>query len=314
MRIITDNIEFSGLFLPEVTDWKHVSIGNTDNMIKPLFKDLCGLKKIYSVEYPKINSWDYLFLIEESRKSQFDILSEASQKGSGFQGNIACIAGTGKKFHGFRNRPWLALPGNIHLSVLLTPNMEIEPFVTGFLLISAVSVIETLDSIPGLENKAKIKWVNDIIIENSKVCGVITNTHTQGYFVKDAIIGIGLNIESKPIVNPTPFTPITGCLNDFLDNDIKCKIKDVFPGLLNNLSDNYNRLISGEHSSLLKIYRERSAIIGKKVSIYSETNMGREELERQGIVAAIGNNLELYFEDYSLPVTMGRLKIEESED
>lgn len=50
-------------------------------------------------------------------------------------------------------------------------------------------VLEEL-SIPGL----KIKWPNDIMSGSFKVCGILIENILTGRFIKNAIIGIGLNV------------------------------------------------------------------------------------------------------------------------
>ena len=40
------------------------------------------------------------------------------------------------------------------------------------------AVVDALDAVPGLEGRARIKWVNDILIGDAKVAGILAYTQT----------------------------------------------------------------------------------------------------------------------------------------
>ena len=69
--------------------------------------------------------------------------------------------------------------------------------------------------------KLSIKWPNDILSANKKVCGVLIENSFQKRYIKQTIIGIGVN------VNQTQFTPelagatsIINCINKEVDLDL----------------------------------------------------------------------------------------------
>ena len=64
--------------------------------------------------------------------------------------------------------------------------------------ITALSVVELLS---GYGIEAKIKWPNDIYVNDRKICGILIEHSVQGEFLSHSIVGIGLN------VNQTAFDP-----------------------------------------------------------------------------------------------------------
>lgn len=46
-------------------------------------------------------------------------------------------------------------------------------------------------------DKAYIKWPNDIIIKNKKVCGILIEPSIQNNFIQKVIVGIGLNVNQS---------------------------------------------------------------------------------------------------------------------
>jgi biotin-(acetyl-CoA carboxylase) ligase len=199
------------------------------------------------------------------------------------------------------------LEGNIHLSAFLAPGQKVDHFGVGFTILSAVSVVETIDFMEGLEKKASIKWVNDILIANAKVSGVLAHTQSQGEIVTSAVLGIGINVESTPHVERDPFVPGVASLRDFVPSSNKCNQRLVFNKLAPCLDRNYRLLLSGEYLRLLDFYRQRSQVIGREVSVYPDLGGVTSEELVSGRVISIGENLELYLEGVKTPVSKGRL-------
>jgi BirA family biotin operon repressor/biotin-[acetyl-CoA-carboxylase] ligase len=257
--------------------------------------------------------WKYLFLVEHAPRSHYDLLIELARRDSALPDGVLCLAGSGDKFHGFKNRQWSASPGNVHLSAYLAPARPIAQHGVGFTILAAVSVIDATDSIPGLKTRAAIKWVNDIQMEGSKVCGVVAYTQTANGTVSAAVIGIGLNVETKPSVEPTPFVPRVASLRDFASDPSAITQGLAFDRLIRAMDNNYRLLLEGKNRTLLDRYRERSMILGRKVSIRLDDAGFESEIIASGRVRDIGESLELYLEGVSRPVWKGRLVLEDEE-
>jgi len=308
MIAYTDNPHFVAQYFSTNLSWQLVSPANLETTIQPLATRLFSRKRIYQSFANADDLWQHVFFVEHAEDSQFDVLVDLSQQNVKLPAGILCLAGSGRKFHGFRNRPWVSLPGNIHLSALLAPKQKIDHFDVGFVMLAAVSVVQTLDTIRGLTNRAMVKWVNDILIGNAKVCGVLAQTQTQGDLVMAAILGIGLNVESRPRVEPTPFVPEVAALRDFVADPKPCNQSVIFHQLMQSLAQSYRLLVAGGYAELLAFYRRRSMVIGRTVRVLSDSPAGEAEEIARGKVKTIGENLELIFEG-SNAVSRGRLVI-----
>ncbi|MGD8307269.1 MAG: hypothetical protein PVF17_11490 [Ignavibacteria bacterium] len=268
-----------------------------------LTDSLYGSKEIFQFDLYDNIDWNYLFIVKEADRSQFDLLVELSSQ---LPDKVVCIAEEGTGFHGFRNRGWDARKGNIHISLFFKPQQNFPNFHAGVLIASAVSIIETIDLIPGLKNRASTKWVNDIIIDGSKVSGVITQTNSTGNSLTGATIGIGLNVFATPAILSDKFTPKAECLQHFV-NFQNCKIDKILSDLLKSLAKNINKLNTKNYEKLYKKYCQRSAVIDKNVAVYSDKYTDTDQLTISGKVIKIGKNLELYFDGISEPIRSGRL-------
>jgi biotin-[acetyl-CoA-carboxylase] ligase BirA-like protein len=310
MIIYTDSREYmDGVMTPD-TGWSETDVGQVAPNIRALAENIFASRRLLASQTGPYDYWQYLFASETAEASHYDIVRELSRDCRDLPEGILCLAGAGDKFHGQRNRSWFGLPGNIHLVAFFKPHKHAEEIGFGFTMLAAASVIEAIDMIPVLRGRAGIKWVNDIMIDNAKVCGFLAYTQLEKDMITSAITGIGLNVESCPSIEPTPFVPEAGSLKGFTSDPDTVSRRTVFQNLIGSLRRNYKRLLAGGYEDLLKFYRERSVIIGKNVTVYSDPLDGESRILCSGRVCEIGSSLELRLEGVEEPVTRGRVVLE----
>ena len=302
-----------------LSDNSRVVIENLGNELKRLENSISLPNSVINLEQRILNAdppqlfstnsqnyWKYLFLTEYTTESQFDIVNSLISQNIELPQNLVCLAESGDKFHGFRNRPWKTEKGNIHLTLYFKPKHTFDNFHTGLLIVAAVAVLKTIDSIPSLKGIAKTKWVNDITINNSKVCGIITQSFSTGNEISGAVIGIGLNVKSKPKIASDQFTPkITSVFKESADKGFTLPL--ILNNLLVNLAICVEELESGLYKTLLEFYINRSAVIGKDISIFSDPIHGDIKKLASGKVLGINDRLELIIENYPETIKSGRL-------
>jgi BirA family biotin operon repressor/biotin-[acetyl-CoA-carboxylase] ligase len=312
MLVLTDNIGYGEGFLHRKPNWRRVARGQLPGPITELGSKLFSCDAVYTTEMASSDLWGYLLLVEHAEESQFDVLADLSSTVPELPSGILCCAGSGENFHGFKGRAWAAVPGNLHLSVLLRPCQEIEGGGVAFIVLAVVSVLEALDYLDVLTEPAVVKWVNDILVGGSKLGGVLAQVQTQAETVTSAVLGIGLNIETTPQVLPTPFVPKVAALCDFAKDSKRCSPREVLEILEHRLAANYKKLGANGVSSLLEVYRRRSIVIGKNVTIYEDLLENRSREIVRGRVQSIGDGLELVIEGVECPVFRGRLALRAS--
>jgi len=102
----------------------------------------------------------------------------------------AILAEQQDKGRGRLKNRWISPDGGIWLSIILKPFMP--PNKCPLLSFAAVlAVCETIAQQTSLESK--VKWPNDILINQKKVCGILLDVATKGDRVEYAVIGIGIN-------------------------------------------------------------------------------------------------------------------------
>lgn len=98
-----------------------------------------------------------------------------------------------EKGRGRYNREWISYKGKDLTFSILIPlkDLKIE-YWKNLTQISSLSIAEELEK---LDFKVSIKWPNDILINDKKVCGLLCEVSQRGD-EKFAVLGIGLNVNS----------------------------------------------------------------------------------------------------------------------
>ena len=135
---------------------------------------------------------------------------------------------------GRNDRIWFSNPGdNLMFSLLIKEPSLVKKFAS-LSIIGAALIAELLESY-GLNN-VSIKWPNDVLIDDKKVCGILL----EGQILKYLVIGVGLNVNQKEFPNGLrrPATSLSLALNkDFDINEIKEKLFDHIVEELSNLDE-----------------------------------------------------------------------------
>ncbi len=97
------------------------------------------------------------------------------------------------------DRKWFTPPGTaLAFSLILRPTADEKPHLSRIVGLAGLSVLEASSR---LALGPQIKWPNDILINNSKVAGILIESLWSGDDVEGLVIGIGVNV-AKGAVPP----------------------------------------------------------------------------------------------------------------
>jgi len=153
------------------------------------------------------------------------------------------IAGRGQ-----RGNTWEAQPGkNLTFSLILKPDFLAAK--DQFQLNEAISVGIAHYITSFVAHKVAIKWPNDILVRDKKVCGILIENHLNSETIGCSIVGIGLNINQQLFTDPNAESigMITG--NEY-------QLRDEFEVLLRALEACYLDLKRGKQEELENKYLE----------------------------------------------------------
>ena len=307
MKVFADHIEFTQKLLRNPTPFTPIDHSAIKSELHPLFNRLFGSGHIYICDVESPSIWTNLFVVRNASISHYDMVSEFCRDNIPIPDGSLFMAGAGGRFHGFKGRAWAGLEGNIHLVTYIEPNRPIEQVAVSLTVTSTVSVVQTIDMIENRDKQAGIKWINDILIDDAKIGGVLAFTQAESNKITSAAVGIGLNVETIPLIERSDFVPRAGSVSHFFPDSKGSDLCSVFNNLIVRLGENLQLLLAGNYDELIKLYRSRSVIIGRQVEIRSDTNDPESGYICSGRVVNIGDDLGLHIEGVSGPVLSGRL-------
>ena len=303
--------------LAPVGNWSQVRVDSLPTSDRTVWRALGTGDRLWRGTGPEPGPpgfWSRVLVVAEAQSSQFDALREMLTDGLELPGPTACLALSGRGFHGQRERPWVSAPGNLHLCVAF-PEPGLPARDAGSLtMLPAVALVEAVRTMTGGRLRPGIKWVNDVLLDGRKVGGVLTATQTQGDSVCSVLVGIGLNVSTTPPVPPTPFVPSAGSL---AETGSKVTWADACVDVLAALRRWMTQVAGAGPAALLDAYRDASLVIGREVCVFEEWADGqtaagsRASPLHRGIVRGIAADLALILEGVETPVTSGRLAFAE---
>ncbi len=156
------------------------------------------------------------------------------------------------KGRGQRGRVWMSPAGNLFCSIILRPALKIEDLadLSQFSVLAAVAVGETLMNFLPSSCQLTYKWPNDVLVNGSKISGILLESSFDDKAFKGVVIGIGINIQSAP----ENLTYSTAALNQFLNEPQTAGI--VLNSLLKSLKKYYVLWQQNEFPSIEEQWRQ----------------------------------------------------------
>jgi BirA family biotin operon repressor/biotin-[acetyl-CoA-carboxylase] ligase len=168
---------------------------------------------------------------------------------------------------GRENRKWLSPKGGIWLSVILRPmiptsKINLLPFA------AAVAVYDSIKKTTRLN--PKLRWPNDIMIEDKKVAGILIDVSMEAMQINYAIIGIGINVnvDSSAISSQLERAIKVTSLSDELGH--KMSILDLTKEILQRLEYYYMQVKNNAPHTIIEQWKKRSDIFHRKIRVINK--------------------------------------------
>ena len=170
--------------------------------------------------------------------------------------NVCMIADEQTSGIGRRGNEWISPKGNIYISFLIKYDLSIENHLL-FSALTANSIIKFLNKY--IDKKIYIKWPNDIIINNQKIAGIMTEIFEckNSQYI---IIGAGINILTSPKITDYK----TCCLKDY---KINLSYESVLINLIESYFTEYEMMINKNYDQILNSFKNQMSHFGSKINI-----------------------------------------------
>jgi len=220
----------------------------TPSEVKPLLTTKWMGKTIhYCHSIDSTNSKAYQLAIQDAEEGEV-VIAELQVKGRGRLG-----------------RYWFS-PAflNLYLSVILRP--QIPPHQASLItLMAAVATANAIEKYSGL--LPLIKWPNDILIRDRKVAGLLNEIHSEMDRIHFVILGIGVNLNMDGKMFSKEIRGVATSLKREMGQTISRKA--FLQSLLEELESWYEIFLKEGGAPVLKAWRDRAKIEGKRVRVTS---------------------------------------------
>ena len=196
-----------------------------------------------------------LDVVDETGSTNLDLREEA-ERGAADGRVLFARRQTGGR--GRRGRRFFSPESGLYVSMLLRPAETSASIAIRYTTIAALAVCEAIEATSS--KTPRIKWVNDVMIDGLKVCGIMTEAQIglESGLVEYAVVGVGVNLYRPKEETPSELRGVAGFVFD-----------EARGGLLNRFAAEFlNRFtlrwLAGDAEDDLKEYRRRLLAQGRE--------------------------------------------------
>lgn len=200
-----------------------------------------------------------LLVLPEVSSTNTVLKQEYSSKQEGF--TLLALRQSGGR--GRLGRSFASPEGGLYLTMLLRPSIGLGDL--QFLTIAAaVAVCRAIEDTCGFQ--PGIKWVNDVLMEGKKLCGILTEASIVGETgaLDYVVVGIGVNLR-LPMEELPELAGIVGSLRDF--SETVPRRAELAAAVLTHFEKLYLRLKERDTAPLIAAYRQRLCCTGKQILV-----------------------------------------------
>jgi len=184
-------------------------------------------------------------------------------KGESKEGFLV-VAEQQKKGRGRNGKTWKSEKyKDVLFSLTVSPKIPYH-YLPMFNIAGALSIARALNRLFKIE--AKVKWPNDVLVGDKKVAGVLVEFIAEIDLIDKLILGVGININSKPKI------PLTSSISSIL-RESKLDRLEILIVVINELYS-FMKLIEDRNSSKIQsIWKKYSLDYNKNIKVKVDERM-----------------------------------------
>lgn len=208
-------------------------------------------------------------VVYEETSSTMDV---AHRLAMGGEPEGSCVIAEAQQVgRGRLGRRWASPKGSgIYLSVIFRPSLSLEaaPQMTLLAAVAAARAVRQETGVP-----VQVKWPNDLVIQQRKLCGILTEMHAEAQAVRYLVVGVGVNVNTPPEHLPSEATSLWTESGQRVDRLGLCRC------LLQELDEQYAILRREGFGPIAALWEDLSVTLGAHV----RAEIAQRTLEGQAI-------------------------------
>jgi len=203
-----------------------------------------------------------IYYFSELKSTNIMAKEKALHRAEGIDEGTLIIAERQSAGKGRLGREWFSPVGGIWFSIILYPQLS-PSYISRITLMTAVAVVKAIKICTQIESR--IKWPNDILINEKKVCGILTEMSAELDIINWVVVGIGINVNIDHREFPKDIREKTTSLKKTSGREVqRVKLVQTF---LQEFEKHYEILKRREFSSILKEWKLYSHTLGRKIRV-----------------------------------------------
>lgn len=172
------------------------------------------------------------------------------------QDDTLMVAFSQSKGKGRYGRKFFSPENGLYFSYLVNEEMTFQQsqLITP---IMGVAVSYAVDEVFGVNTS--IKWVNDVLLEKKKICGILTECKVEKNVCYDIVVGVGINVYKSNF--PEDIKDTAGFITEKNESDKREE-------LVIKIMQNFKSFWSGGRDSLVEKYRNKATFIGNEIKVH----------------------------------------------
>lgn len=244
------------LGISRVAVWKHIK------SLQQMGYAIEGSASGYSLEddIDHLYSWEFSssrdnYITFKNLDSTMNIAREKADKGCpSFTTIIAETQNAGK---GSADRIWHSNEGGLYFTMVLKPELP-SAYHYIYTLAATAALKKTIEKLYNISTGSK--WPNDLMYQDKKIAGILTEMHSKGNKINWLNLGVGINVNNHPgLVNSCSIKEISGIRHDRKN-------------LLTSFEDQYKKIIKdNKPSEIRRLWKQGNLTLDKEIILKSET-------------------------------------------
>jgi len=203
-----------------------------------------------------------IYYFPELKSTNIIAKEKALHRAEGIDEGTIIIAEKQSAGKGRLGREWFSPAGGIWFSIILYPQLS-PSYISRITLMTAVAVVKAIKVCTQIE--PQIKWPNDILINEKKVCGILTEMSAELDIINWVVVGIGINVNIDFRDYPEDIQANTISLKEISGKKV-LRVK-LLQSFLREFEKYYDKLKRKEFLSVLEEWKLYSHTLGKKIRV-----------------------------------------------
>lgn len=160
---------------------------------------------------------------------------------------------------------------SIYVSFILEPLLDVKDslLITVAASVAVARAVLKIGSEDGRPLNPRIKWVNDVYLDNKKICGILTEavSDVESGQIQSLVLGIGININISPDDFPENLRDIVGTVH--ISPGLRNRFAALIINEISQIQQEINEYISKglDEPVFMDEYRQRSMILGQGIYV-----------------------------------------------